>query len=315
MAAAMAGIYLTSSGIGITNFLIGIFGDKSSATTVRVFAAIGPPTGPSGSDGHLSQIRTLDTKSQILGLSGGVDVPVNGYTDVKIDQPNQGQAQFLELHGDTNGVCVSSVGTTWQDGSKWMWVGDWGQACGLDWYYSGQNATDSGGPDYHPMCTWFDSDGSVSKRQANGNNLAGSMRIGVSQFGPNTGLDGKPADTICKQPFMEAWYNNDGTNTIFSKRHNSLIPKEIAPRKIDPRAVVSHHPAHSAEFICDHPTSRGPDFISMKERKHCDMETRKVTDFCESKTKTDCFDLKTMHIVDKNNKRSVKQYTDLITWD
>jgi hypothetical protein len=33
--------------------------------------------------------------------------------------------------------------TTWVDGHQFMWVGDWGQTCGLTWYYSSQYVSDA----------------------------------------------------------------------------------------------------------------------------------------------------------------------------
>lgn len=46
-------------------------------------------------------------------------------------------APTVELFAGKDAVCIAAIGATMIDGSNWGWVGDWGEICGLPWYYSG----------------------------------------------------------------------------------------------------------------------------------------------------------------------------------
>lgn len=46
-------------------------------------------------------------------------------------------APMVALFAGKDAVCIAAIGATLIDGSKWGWVGDWGNICGLPWYYSG----------------------------------------------------------------------------------------------------------------------------------------------------------------------------------
>ena len=55
--------------------------------------------------------------------------------------------------------------------------------------------------------------------------------------------------------------------------------------------VISDHNAHSAQEVCDSPTSMGPDFVSTNEGLFCDMCTHTIYDVCTLTTTSGCFDL------------------------
>lgn len=55
--------------------------------------------------------------------------------------------------------------------------------------------------------------------------------------------------------------------------------------------VVSEIEGQSAEELCRHPKSRGPDFISRVEMVFCDMTTKTTHPLCEGSVQTDCFAL------------------------
>jgi hypothetical protein len=140
---ALNALFVSSSTIGVTTFLAGLFADKTPKTNVRIAAGLDGWTQQntvgalSGAGGKVSQITTYNGNMQLLGNAGTVGIKNDGYTDTGIEQPNQEQVQFVEIHSDSHAVCIAYVSTTWVDGSKYMWVGDWGNPCGLNWYYSG----------------------------------------------------------------------------------------------------------------------------------------------------------------------------------
>ncbi|KAL8865488.1 MAG: hypothetical protein Q9174_006859 [Haloplaca sp. 1 TL-2023] len=44
---------------------------------------------------------------------------------------------------------------------------------------------------------------------------------------------------------------------------------------------MSTHEGHSAKELCEHDTSAGPDFVSMKEGLFCDMSEKKLWPLCD----------------------------------
>ena len=58
------------------------------------------------------------------------------------------------------------------------------------------------------------------------------------------------------------------------------------------RLVVSSHEVHSATHLCNSKTSRGPDFVSLSEKKFCDMTDKKTYALCKENDTSDCFDFK-----------------------
>lgn len=174
------------------------------------------------------------------------------------------------------------------------------------------------------QCTWLDSDGSVDGDLT----TAGSLYIGVSEYG-NKGLVGNDPSSTCNLPMLEAWTDSDATDVIFSRRDsqaeagNGLFSRSRTPsmpvrangskRSADTRAVVSEHASHNATYLCEHPNSKGPDFVSLAEGKACDMETRQVLDLCTDDITTNCYDTKTDKVVG-GKKRAAKSYSKVIRW-
>lgn len=73
----------------------------------------------------------------------------------------------------------------------------------------------------------------------------------------------------------------------------------------DGRLVVSSLPEHSADELCRDPASRGPDFVSLVEGTHCDMDTREVLPLCADGLTTRCFDLEAETAVERTPSRGV----------
>lgn len=148
---SLSALFVTSSLIGIGNFIDGLFADQTDKTNVRVGVGLNGYQNDGGdpldtADGKVGSIQTLNQNGELLGLSNSFTIGSGDYADVGVEQPNKGQAAFVQLFADNDEVCIAYVSTTWVDGTKWMWVGDWGNPCGLTWYYSGITAgTESDG--------------------------------------------------------------------------------------------------------------------------------------------------------------------------
>lgn len=70
------------------------------------------------------------------------------------------------------------------------------------------------------------------------------------------------------------------------------------PRKPRPRnqasadkLVINSRPEQSAITLCNSPTSRGSDFVSVDEDLFCDMDTKTLYPLCSQKVTTGCFDV------------------------
>jgi hypothetical protein len=67
--------------------------------------------------------------------------------------------------------------------------------------------------------------------------------------------------------------------------------------------------------------SRGPDFISLHEGVHCDMDTRKTTPLCGNGSPSDleCFHFdeenQAGHSLSRNKSMMLKQYSDFQNWE
>lgn len=68
--------------------------------------------------------------------------------------------------------------------------------------------------------------------------------------------------------------------------------------------IVSDIEDHSAQELCDHPNSRGPDFVHKTENLFCDMTERKTYPLCNGQVQTNCFAL------DQTGKKIKKRGSD-----
>ncbi|KAH7420219.1 hypothetical protein BKA64DRAFT_700221 [Cadophora sp. MPI-SDFR-AT-0126] len=120
----------TSGAISILQFVASLFaGQRANICTVRVGAALNGGEGPSGGDGSINSIRLHTESQQIIGNGGGGYIGSGGFRDFQIQQINQQQAAFVTLYSSNDALCIPYVTTTWVDGGKYGWVGDWGQRC------------------------------------------------------------------------------------------------------------------------------------------------------------------------------------------
>ncbi|KAI9701956.1 MAG: hypothetical protein M1836_001300 [Candelina mexicana] len=61
--------------------------------------------------------------------------------------------------------------------------------------------------------------------------------------------------------------------------------------------VISDHEQHSAQELCESPSSLGPDFVSTEESLFCDMSSKTIWHLCSTIIKTMCFDLQAQKLV------------------
>ena len=104
------------------------------STSVRIHAALNGD-GLSGAEGEISNVRTFNQNQELIGNSGSGWIDSGAFHDWGVSQPTSQQAPFVQVHASNNAVCISYVSATWQDGSKYTWVGDFGAYCGLEWYW------------------------------------------------------------------------------------------------------------------------------------------------------------------------------------
>jgi hypothetical protein len=131
-------IGVVSGGIGILQFIASLFASHNpNVAIVRVSAALDGPNGapPQQAEGTVAQVRLYNENQQIIGNAGGGFVGNGGFSDFSIGQINNQQSTYVQIAASNDAICIPYATTTWVDGSKFGWVGDFGQQCGLDWYF------------------------------------------------------------------------------------------------------------------------------------------------------------------------------------
>ncbi|POS72462.1 hypothetical protein DHEL01_v209142 [Diaporthe helianthi] len=277
---------LISHAIGFWGFNDDMFPDHQDGySTFKVYVALdgaGSPSDPgqcclTDAGGSISYGKLFDNFGNDIGHGGEFPGLKSGSSEtITMWQSVPEQAAMVALFAGNDAVCIAAIGATLHDGTKWGWVGDWGNICGLGWYYSGVKQ-----PQWNntsPYCTWIDADHSNGLK-------AGGISIHWSGFTdavlPVDGGKGK-----CDTDFR-AW-DKEGGNSVISTDVKSQAERNDT---LDRRLIVSASDAHSAEELCRHPMSRGPNFVSITERAHCDMQTREVLPLCGDGLTTGCFDL------------------------
>ena len=98
------------------------------------------------------------------------------------------------------------------------------------------------------------------------------------------------------QPRLEPSEQSHITRTITrATLHRPTTPKadtgtlKSSNGTTGPQLIVSEIADHSAQDLCDHPRSRGPDFVSKAENLFCDMSARKTYPLCGGRIERDCF--------------------------
>ncbi|KAK7754166.1 hypothetical protein SLS62_003743 [Diatrype stigma] len=107
--------------------------------------------------------------------------------------------------------------------------------------------------------------------------------------------------TLPKRKGKKKW-TDENTKEIgghMSKGFGYLPPKRPRPQLarrsrqkhlFDSALVVTDDPTHSAEELCDHPDSRGPNLVNIHEGRYCHMVDKSLWPTCSGNTSTNCFD-------------------------
>ena|ERR1700753_861357 len=71
------------------------------------------------------------------------------FVDIIVPQnpPNQ-QPTYLKVEGGRNSICMAYISHTWPDGTKRGWLGDIGNMCDKQYYYSNIYVTEANGTQY-----------------------------------------------------------------------------------------------------------------------------------------------------------------------
>lgn len=165
MAAAALG--WIGTGWGVVDVLSSLFHhDESSKISTNVRIGVGkiPPPGLN-MGGSVPHVSLWDDNGVRIGQYRGNK---NGHldegseTNIPIEhewtQPayTNAQATYLTLTMTENdAICVSYISLTWPSGVNYMFFGDVGYRCDVDWYHS-DLIVDAGG--YQPRCIWLDRD-------------------------------------------------------------------------------------------------------------------------------------------------------------
>ena len=112
--------------------------------------------------------------------------------------------------------------------------------------------------------------------------------------------------------------SNSSSGATPSKGRPSHRRRQDGP--VNAALVKSRIPTQSATYLCEHPTSHGPDFVSHAEGKFCDMDTREVWPICATEDESDCFDtesnaLKQLETRDLSGQAARKNYVNFRDWE
>jgi hypothetical protein len=153
-----------------------------------------------------------------------------------------------------------------------------------------------------PLCTWVDRDHSDGIKAG----VIGITWPGFSDTG-DTNLPDR-----CGSSFR-AWKNDGGPPV---KRSLGANEKRKRSKFVgDDRLVISSKNNQTASGLCDHENSFGPDFVSLVEGMHCNMETREVLPLCKPGVTDSCFDLEAARAALEAKTRSTEdKRSKIIEW-
>ncbi|EUC37755.1 hypothetical protein COCVIDRAFT_92992 [Bipolaris victoriae FI3] len=285
--------------LGVVANVLGVFGFFASSfqnpnpnvCNVRVAAALNGPD-LSGADGSIQAVRIYNENQQLIGSRSGGYIGSGGFADFGVQQSNNQQAMFVQIQATNDAICIPYATTTFVDGAKYGWIGDWGAFCGLNWYY-GNVAVDGS---YKPKCTWIDNDHT-------NNFKAGMLMIHWIDFTNKKTQGSRPAD-YCRYPAFRAYTPEGGS-----------IFKRDEPTIVDHRLVISSEPGHNATELCASNTSRGPDFVSLFEGIYCNMETRETVPVCDTGATGLCFNAEAKQLQKPDGRVEQKNFTEVIAWN
>jgi len=173
---------------------------------------------------------------------------------------------------------------------------------------------------WYPYCGWVDQD------QTCGHQIT-AMQANMAAMQSNSTLSTLNKQELCNPPNLfwsvntDLSWVNDPDSPYFPdmrKRNKNPCSKK---RALYTSIVRSDIPSHNATELCMSRSSRGPDFISLHESVHCDMDTRKITPLCGNNSPSDleCFHFdeenQAGHSLLRNKSTMLKRYSDFQDWE
>ncbi|KAI0532371.1 hypothetical protein GGR58DRAFT_523129 [Xylaria digitata] len=317
-------------------------------SVVRVTVGLDSKDGLKGAGGDLPDVQLFNEVGEFLGKHFKPGKVKSGeYVDITIEHHHKSrqQSSYALLAANGNAICISHVTTTWPDGNQYAWVGDWGRKCGGTWYYSNIYLLPSG---IKPTCLWIDED---THNFRTGFQVHWAEFVHKEEDPPLDTLEAKEAKAnyLCTAgpPFTMHEPPNNHTNKISfwvpgeqggnaaqSDNGDRVVAsaygasKQVKPRDdnsttnkfttqalMDMSLVVSDDESHSAEKLCDSPTSVGPDFFNSLTGTFCRMSEKTVWSACGRGNVTDnCFNDILNQLVINGIAARDEPYTRVLDW-
>ena len=304
-------------------------------STVRVAVALSDKkAGFTDGEGASPMILAFNENGEHIGHSFWGQkghIGSGSFKDITIHQdagPGQ-QATHLQILAQDDAICIAYISQTWADGAARGWLGDMGQACNQQWYYSNVIVGDEG---HKPFCTWIDQNHSNDILNA-------AMQIHMEDFVQlsETHRVEQDPEFYCRLPAMlfkryhnynfnkmyQPWESpghepglTDYANTrlgIYNSAPNlqpweytlwngqdffDYKPKDSKRSRRQAKndtsfehLITSPHEKHNAQALCESDTSHGPDFVSLHEKIFCDMSTKMAWPLCMKEEEVNCFHL------------------------
>ncbi|KAI1125577.1 hypothetical protein F5Y10DRAFT_294551 [Nemania abortiva] len=291
---------------------------KKATATIRITVGLDKDGELADAGGDIPDVQVFSEAGEFLGKNinhEGAKVKTGEFADIAVKQEHDSLKQpayaLIGAHrGD--GICIATALITWPDGNNYAWMGDWGCHCGGRWYYSNIYVQPSG---ISPRCLWIDSDD---------DNISTGFQIHWPEFShapgapfPNTTED-KEAKTkyLCEAgpPFTLFQQPNKHPNEIqFWADWDSSDPDRGG--QVVKTAYGNNAKHHSAEELCDSPTSLGPDFFDALAGTFCRMSDKTLWPACNGDNITDnCFNSTSHHLVANGIAAMSQPYSNIIDW-
>ena len=137
---------------------------------------------------------------------------------------------------------------------------------------------------------------------------------------PNTVLNTTHTFSNFTSGSNSTWRESHGESNSTRHKGRPTHRRRSQSTSDNARLVRSKLPDRSATYLCQHPTSRGPDFVSHVEGKFCDMDTRKVWPICGTEDEIGCFDadtnaLRQLETRDASGQAAKKNYVNVQDWE
>lgn len=315
------------------------------STNIRI--GIGTTNSAANTGGSVPHVALWDDNGHRIGQYTGDEnghLDVGSETNLRIEhyqtEPkySNAQATYVMLSMlESDAICVSYISMTWPNGVNYMFFGDVGYQCGVDWYHSDLIVDASG---YKPRCIWLDKD------HSNGLHFGG-MGMHITDFfaTPERADEYKMIpDAMCKStprfqmypdilpdqwhsfylPPLEYFPNHTDTdyNRVINakgelkghqppfKRGLESSKARASKRNTNPQPshlIVSKFDNQSAAELCGSDQSYGPDFVSVAEGIFCDMSAKEAWPLCGAGIAHGCFDLDTNQMVSQGSQRRDEQ--------